>query len=371
MANAQYDINELRQQYLKPPSQWPKPSLAPDIKHRELGLLPLPTFPADNPLTLPKLILGEKLFHDPKLSRSNQIACASCHDLDLGWGDGRTTSFGHNRLKGNRNAPPVENSAYSSTLFWDGRAATLEQQALMPITNPIEMNFSLPELSAKLMKIKEYRQLFKAAFGTESINETTISQAIATYERTIISRYSAFDRFLQTPSATTERRRTILNAQFSDQAVLGLHLFRTKAQCLNCHNGPTMSDNEFHNIGLTYYKRQYQDLGRYNITGKANDVGKFKTPSLRGVMNSKPWMHNGLFADMRGIISLYNRGGPRNRVDPNDPLSPVQSPLIKPLELTQEEQQALFAFMEAVTAPPALGPSFRLTKDLQPKESKQ
>ena len=361
------DLVQLRQRYLKPPLQWPKATLDQEVSGQELGLLPLPLFPKNNPLSRAKVVLGKKLFFDPKLSRSKQIACASCHDSDLGWGDGRTLSFGHNRQTGNRNAPSVENSGYYHQLFWDGRASSLEQQALMPITNPVEMNFTIKELIARLNRDVDYPKLFELAFAgskNNEINGDNIAKAIATYERTIISRLSSFDRFLLSSSQTHPRRKLIFNRQFSDQALWGLHLYRTKARCMNCHGGALMSDNQFHNIGLTYYKRSYEDLGRYLTTNDKSDVGKFKTPSLRGVMNNKPWMHNGLFSNMRGIINLYNMGGPRNTYDASDDMAPKQSKLLKPLQLNAAEIDALLAFLTSVTATPARDSSRRVMSSL-------
>lgn len=351
------DFTVLRQQYSQPAAMWPKPHLAQGVIHRELGLLPLPEFPADNPLTASKLKLGEKLFHDPRLSRSGQIACASCHDQDLGWADGKRVSFGHDRAKGQRNAPSVENSAYLTSFFWDGRASSLEQQALVPIETMAEMNFTLPELIERLSQSYDYPPLFRQAFNSEKISSEHIGMALATYQRTLISRLSAFDRFLQASTEQEPRRRQLYAGQLSNQALWGLHLFRTKARCLNCHNGPEMTDHQFHNIGLTYYKRKYEDLGRFTVTKKAEDVGKFKTPGLRGVMNTKPWMHNGLFSDMEGIINIYNAGGVPQKKDPNDPLSPQTSELLQPLQLNNAEISALLAFMEAITAHPAQEPS--------------
>lgn len=353
------DIDALRKAYSKPPAEWPKPTLEPNVAHNEIGLLPEVTFPKGNPYSTKKMRLGEKLYFDPKLSRSGQIACASCHDQDLGWADGRTLSFGHDRQKGKRNAPAVENTAFWHTLFWDGRAESLEQQALMPIQDPVEMNFTLPELEARLNKLPEYQQAFLAVFGDPKVTSERIGKALATYQRTLVSRRSDFDAFLLAPNIKNERLQRAYNQRFSNEALLGLHLFRTKAGCMNCHAGPLFSDNQFHNIGLTYYKREYEDLGRYNVTGKAEDVGKFKTPSLRGVMNTGPWMHNGLFGDIRGILNIYNAGGVPIKKDPNDPLSPETSVLLKPLQLTENEMNALEAFLQSITASPAGGPQAR------------
>lgn len=356
---ATVDFDALRKAYSKPPVEWPKPTLNPGVEHKEIGLLPKVIFPKGNPYNTKKMRLGEKLYFDPKLSRSGQIACASCHDQDLGWADGRTLSFGHDRQKGKRNAPAVENAAFWHTLFWDGRAESLEQQALMPIQDPVEMNFTLPELEARLNKLPEYQQAFLEVFGESKVTSERIAKALATYQRTLVSRRSDFDAFLLAPKTKNERLQQAYNQRLSDKALLGLHLFRTKAGCMNCHSGPLFSDNQFHNIGLTYYKRKYEDLGRYNVTGKAEDVGKFKTPSLRGVMNTGPWMHNGLFSDMRGILNIYNAGGVPIKKDPNDPLAPETSNLLNPLQLTVNEMDALQAFLHSITATPSGGPQAR------------
>lgn len=363
--NTPPDFDTLRQQYILPPAQWPAPHLTEGVEHRELGLLPVPLFPADNPFSDEKLRLGEKLFQDPRLSRSGQIACAHCHDRDLGWADGKRLSFGHDRAKGTRNALSVENTAYYTTFFWDGRASSLEEQALSPIETVEEMNFTLPELVLRLQQTEDYPALFAAVFGNETISAQKIGMALATYQRTLVSRESDFDRFLQTAAETNPQRKQLLSRQLSDQALWGLHLFRTKGRCLNCHNGPEMTDSQFHNLGLTYYKRELEDLGRYNVTKNPDDVGKFRTPGLRGVMNTKPWMHNGVFNSIEGIMNIYNAGGFRFHKDPNDPLSPVTSELMEPLNLSNDELQALIAFLEAVTAHPAQGPSPKVIQSIK------
>jgi cytochrome c peroxidase len=359
-----YDIKKLREQYTQPIAQWPTPHIDEGVEFIELGLLPEMTFPSNNSFQLEKMRLGEKLFHDGRLSRSKQLACASCHEPDLAWADGRKKSFGHNRQKGKRNAPSIENIGFSKHFFWDGRAATLEAQSLMPIIDPTEMNFSLPELEQRLNSEDDYKPDFKAAFGDEQVTSERIAKALATFQRTIISRRSDFDTFVKASSQTSERIRKNYQNKLSDKALLGLHLFRTKARCINCHSGPTFSDNQFHNIGLTFYKRRNEDLGRYNVTKNPDDVGKFKTPSLRGVMNGRPWMHNGLFVDMEGIISLYNAGGGFTKPDINDPLSPALSPHLKPLALTKKEISALVAFMDSITTRPARGPARKFLKNI-------
>jgi cytochrome c peroxidase len=351
------DIAELRAMYIKAPKFWPKPSLDVGVEHRELGLLGEVYFPKNNAFTSQKMNLGQILFNDARLSRSNQIACASCHDPDLAWADGRKKSFGHNRQQGKRNAPSIENSGYSKHFFWDGRASTLELQALMPIQDPLEMNFTLPELEERLGKIPEYKTAFKAAFGDTKVTVERIGKALATFQRTITSRKSDFDFFMLASKQISKRTKAIYQNKLSDSSLLGLHLFRTKARCMNCHSGPMLTDQKFHNIGLTFYKRKNQDLGRYNVTLDPKDVGKFKTPSLRGVMNGKPWMHNGLFVDMEGIINLYNAGGGFTKADINDPLSPRVSEHLKPLALTKKEISALMVFLDSITTRPSRGPA--------------
>ena len=355
--SADVDFQELRKVYSKPSSEWPKADIDEGIDAIEIGLLPEVSFPKDNPYSKAKAKLGERLFHDGQLSRSGQIACASCHDSDLGWGDGRQNSFGHNRQRGKRNAPTIENIAFVEPLFWDGRAKTVEQQALMPIQDPIEMNFTLEELETRLNADQEYKAEFKQVFNQEFVSSENIAKALATYQRTITSRLSDFDRFLMASEQKSERMKDYYRSRLSDQALWGMHLFRTKARCMNCHFGPTFSDNKFHNIGLTYYKREYEDLGLYNVTKNNQDTGKFKTPGLRGVFNTKPWMHNGLFSDMTGILNIYNAGGVPIAKDPNDPMSPETSRILKPLQLSQQEIQAIVAFLHSITAVPAGGPA--------------
>lgn len=348
---------DLREVYSQPSEFWPKAHIDEGVQAKEIGVLPDVQFPIDNPFSKAKLALGEQLFHEPLLSLSKQIACATCHEPELGWADGRKTSFGHNRQRGTRNAPSIENVAFSHSFFWDGRAQTLEQQALMPIQDSVEMNLSLTEMEARLRQEPDYVTAFEAAFGDKAITAKRVAQALATFQRTIVSRRSQFDMFLTASSQKAERLKQHYQNAMSDQAILGMHLFRTKARCMNCHYGPTFSDQAFHNLGLTYYKRKLQDLGHYQYTRDSADVGKFKTPGLRGVMNTKPWMHNGIFADMQGLLNFYNAGGVKFTKQANDSLSPETSKLLKPLLLTTDELNALAAFLQAITAYPAVGPA--------------
>lgn len=331
----------LRQVYAQPIAQWPAPHLHEGAVWSELAPLPAHApAPPDNPGTLEKIALGHRLFEDPRLSRSGQIACASCHDRRLGWSDGRAVSLGHERQTGRRNAPSVAMAAHLQPLFWDGRAATLEQQALHPIQDPREMAFTLEEMEQRLSRSEDYPARFERVFGTRPIQARQVAQALAAYQRTLAPRGSRFDRFL-------EGRRDLLN----DKQLWGLHLFRTRAGCMNCHSGPTLSDGRFHNLGLHFFGRRFQDLGRYEATGDPADSGRFRTPSLRGVSGTGPWMHNGLFTDLRGIVLFYNAGGtsPRPRfAQRDDPLFPRTDPLLQPLGLQQDEVDALTALLEAL-----------------------
>ncbi|HEX5222824.1 MAG TPA: cytochrome c peroxidase [Verrucomicrobiae bacterium] len=347
--------NTLRATYAQPAADWPTPHIDEAIKpgFREIGLLPLVVYPTNNPYTDAKTELGKKLFFERRLSGSGQISCASCHDPDLAFADGRTVSFGHERQELKRNAPTILNTAFNDTLFWDGRASSLEEQAMDVVNNTDEMHSSAQFVKENLSRIPAYTNEFAAVFGSPEITLTRVAQAIATFERTITSRGNNFDSFL----------RGDTNA-LSDEAIRGLHLFRTDARCINCHNGPNFTDGQFHNEGLTYYGRKLEDLGRYAVTKKAEDVGKFKTPSLRNIARTAPYMHNGLF-DLDGVLNMYNAGMPtvrRKESQKDDPLFPAKSPHLQPLGLNKRDLADLKAFLESLTEtrlrlrPPALPP---------------
>ncbi len=333
---------DLRRVYSGSSGNWPAPWIDPGVAYVELAATDLPSRPAPNSQAGKRRALGERLFNDPILSASGHVACQSCHNRRLGWGDGLPRSFGHARTEGRRNAPALFAAARRDPLFWDGRARTLEQQALFPLANPTEMaNHDLGDVADRLQNTLEYRALFADAYGFETISLERIADAIATFQR-YLDVPSQFDRFLQ-------GQHDALN----DAEIRGLHLFRTKARCVNCHFGPDLSDGEFHNLGLAYFDRKYQDFGRYEVTGNSNDAGKFLTPSLRHVSRTAPYMHNGLFPSLRGIINLYIAGGARQ--DDLSKFSPALernaktvSPHLKPLTLTPQEIRQIEAFLRAL-----------------------
>ncbi len=347
LTDAEYKqiADDLRIAYSKPPDQWPKAQIDPGVEFHELGRLPKITFPDDNPPSKAKEDLGQELFFDPRLSGSNEIACASCHDPDLAWADGRTVAFGHLRHRLRRNTPSILFAAFEKTLFWDGRADTLEQQVNMPVTSHTEMDATPEQIVQRVSAVPEYHDQFKEVFGDDQINMVNIAKALATFERSIAqdAGRSLFDRFLS-------GRTKVL----PDAAVRGLHLFRTTARCIECHNGPTFSDGLYHNLGLSQYGRELEDLGRYNITHDPADVGKFRTPVLRNVIRTRPYMHDGIM-EIDGVLSSYNSGMPnltRTAKQLNDPLFPEhKDPLLKPLGLNTNDKADLKAFLDSLSEP--------------------
>lgn len=338
------NLSELKKTYSQPTSKWPAPFLKKEIKsYLELGALK--KHQTLDPTGKRKAKLGKRLFEDPALSASNQIACQNCHNQELGWGDGLQTSFGHNRLKGKRNAPSLFSSSYRKTLFWDGRAIDLPSQAIGPLTAPDEMaNQDLDLLTSKLDLDPDYVTDFAEMYEPKQpIQLTWVLDALRVFQSSL-ERTTRFDRFMSGDPK-----------QLNEQEIYGLHLFRTKAGCANCHQGPLLTDEKFHNIGLSYYGRKFEDLGRYQITNNPADAGKFRTPSLRHIKKTGPYMHNGLFPSLRGIINLYARGGGRvsqkRRKSPNDQIfeeaSKISS-LITKFKLNREEHTALVAFLKTL-----------------------
>lgn len=297
--------------------------------------------PADNPLTKEKVELGRILFFDKRLSKNNTIACASCHMAKKGFADGMPVSTGINGLKGGRSAPVSFNRVFSKAQFWDGRAATLEDQSIGPFANPVEHGFvNHDEMVAKMKKIPGYRKLFMDVFG-EEITISNVGKAIASFQRTVLSGNSAVDKF---DIGGDEQA-------LSDSAKRGLEVFRGKARCTRCHSGFNFTDEKFHNLGIGWDTNTV-DLGRYMETKNPEDLGAFKTPTLREIARTGPYMHDGRFKTLEEVVDFYNQGGVKN---------PHQDNTIIPLELTNEEKQDLVAMLKSlngegwqhVTAPKA------------------
>jgi cytochrome c peroxidase len=283
-------------------------------------------FPADNPYSVTKAALGQKLFFDPRLSGSNWISCSTCHNPGFSWGDGMAHAIGNGMKTLGRRTPTILNLAWAELLMWDGRKHGLEEQALGPMTAPAEMNADLALLVDKLNTIPGYRADFATVFGDKGISGKTIGQAIATYERTIVSGEAPFDRWI----AGDEKA-------ISEPAKQGFTLFTGKANCVACHSGWDFSDHGFHDIGLPD-----KDVGRAEWLKLTSMEHAFKTPTLRDTDRRAPYMHDGSMATLADVIEHYNRGGAQR---------PSLSDEMHPLHLTAAEKQLLLAFLETLTAP--------------------
>ncbi len=295
---------------------------------------PLPTvvpIPATNLNYTAKVELGKQLYFDGRLSKNNSISCAFCHNPFTGFADPRQTSIGVAGGIGGRQSPTIFNTGLIPLQFWDGRAGSLEEQALGPIINPVEMAETHENVVKKLGKIKGYQQQFRAVFGTE-VNLQGIAEAIAAYERTVVSTDSAFDKYVLGDTTAME-----------EAAVRGMALFKGKARCILCHNGPNFTDNLFHNLGVPQAGPMKEDLGRFSVTRQEKDKGAFKTPTLRSISETAPYMHDGVFTTLEEVMDFLDQGGGHN---------PNLSPLLKPLGLSTDEKGELVAFLKALTGAP-------------------
>jgi cytochrome c peroxidase len=288
---------------------------------------PKPVAPPDDPPTRAKAVLGRLLYFDKRLSRDFTVNCATCHDPRKGWTDQLPTPIGVHSQHGDRSAPPVLNAAYSKIFFWDGRAASLEEQVKEPIANPREMDLSHAEAVARIAAIPGYRRYFKSAFGDKTVTIDRIAQAVATFERTVIGAGSPYDRFAGGDATA-----------LTPDAQRGLTLFQGKARCAVCHPSPLFTDDGFHNIGVGMQRRQL-DLGRAGITKRDGDLGAFKTPTLRNLTDTAPYMHDGSQVSLAETLDYFDRGGQPN---------PRLSPLIRPLGLSAAEKADLIAFLRSL-----------------------
>jgi cytochrome c peroxidase len=296
--------------------------------------------PDGNPLSEAKVELGRLLYFDQRLSRDDTVACATCHDPAHGFAEPRKTSQGVGGQIGARNAPTITNRLFSKEQFWDGRAADLEEQAKGPLTNPIEM--AMPSDDAVVTKvagIPGYPPLFAQAFGTPEVTIDRIAQAIASFERTVVTGDSPFDRYQAGDRSA-----------MSPAAIRGMELFNGKANCVTCHAGFNFTDESYHNIGVGMLAAA-PDPGRAKISGADSETGAFKTPTLRNLGRTAPYMHDGSEATLAQVIAYYDRGG-----NPNAHLSKE----MRPLALSDSEKADLLAFLQALEgAPPRVTPPSR------------
>jgi cytochrome c peroxidase len=279
---------------------------------RGLDDLTFMSVPSANPMTPGKVELGRKLFFGTDLSADHTVSCATCHDPSKAFADGAGTAHGINGAVGVRNTPSLVNAGYGRTFFWDGRAATLEEQVLGPIFNPKEMGLT--------QVVLEKRTGLAAA---------DVADALASYVRTIRSQDCRYDWYVAGQTQVlTEIERT------------GLDLFRGKGRCARCHSGANFTDEEFHNTGLGWKKDRFVDEGRYAVTGDSNDHGAFKTPTLREIANTAPYMHDGSLATLEDVVDFYSRGGRAN---------PALDRRMRPINFTKEEKAALVAFLRTLS----------------------
>ena len=336
-----FSIDSLRTIYARPSSLWPKPTIDKGVIYEELGMLPPSPIDVRNDSIQRIVKLGKTLFFDPRLSGSDQISCSTCHVPSLNWTDGLKVSIGHGSAQNTRNSPSIENVWFYKSLFWDGRAKNLEEQAQIPLTSEIEMHQDMKVLPKKLGEIKGYKKLFKKAFGDDKVTKERIFGSLALFQKTVTSAKTPFDRFLEGD-----------HKSLTDQQLHGLHLFRTKARCMNCHHGPLFTDNDFHNLGLANYGKANQDLGLYNATKNPKDSGKFKTPGLRNVMKTGPWFHDGSVKTIDSLMDLYNMGmlvPAYTLAQMDDPLLPQNDRLLRGIRLSRTEIKALVSFLEAIS----------------------
>jgi cytochrome c peroxidase len=289
--------------------------------------------PADNPITDAKTALGRRLFFDRLLSSDRSVSCATCHDPERAFADTRTLAVGVFSRVGKRHAPALVNRGFGRMQFWDGRAATLEKQVLQPIEDRNEMDLPMDEAIRRLDADESYRTAFQTAFE-RPISADDVARALATYVRTIRSGDAPYDRFVagDTEALSLEQQR-------------GLEIFRSRARCSFCHREPLFTDEAFWNTGVALATDEgapagtYKDEGRFAMTGIERDRGSFKTPTLREIARTAPYMHDGSLATLADVVEFYDKGGRPNR---------NMFPLIAPLRLSAEDKQALVKFLESL-----------------------
>ena len=284
--------------------------------------------PADNALTEARAQLGRRLFFDKRLSRTNDIACATCHLHEAAFSDPKPVSAGVEQRQGTRNAPALVNLAWGRSFFWDGRAATLEEQAGKPIENPLEMDLPIADAVARVAAAPDYTGAFEAAYDGP-VTEASLRKAIASFVRVLVSAASPYDRHLRGDDSA-----------FGEAERRGETIFSSdRGGCFHCHPSGSLTNEGYFNNG-SY--AQGGDTGRQMVTGRTGDLGKFKVPDLRNIAVSAPYMHDGSFATLDDVIDHYARGGSG---------SPTTDPSIQPLTLSPDDRADLRAFLESLTDP--------------------
>jgi cytochrome c peroxidase len=310
----------------------PLPSGGPRQPHT--GALPLGLErelpePEGNAFDPARWELGRRLFFETELSADRSVSCASCHAPERHFADGEALSVGVAGRRTLRNAPSLVNRGFGESFMWDGRVPTLEEQVLMPVVNELEMDLPLEEMVARLEVHPEYPALFAAAFD-DGVTEANAARALAQYVRRLVLGDSAVDRF-----------RAGEYDQLSSEERVGLWVFESKGRCWRCHAGANFTDERFHNTGVGVVEGR-PEQGRAAVTGRATDRGAFKTPTLRGVARTAPYMHDGSLATLADVVAFYRRGGGAN---------PELDPLVVPLELSDREAAGLVAFLQALSRP--------------------
>lgn len=310
----------------------PKDSLPASLVMDELprGLESFPKSPKNNQPTSEKIELGRRLFFDPILSADNTVSCASCHQPKYAFASPDAKAIGINGRVGRRNVPSILNRGFGQTFLWDGRAASLEEQALIPISSPDELGHDVGAVLNSLAANESYVAQFESAFPMSEGNPITAShlgQAIASFERTLITGNAPVDRFRASDYEALDR-----------SARQGMWIFESRGGCWQCHSGPNLSDETFHNTGVSFGQMN-RDEGRFEFSKEDADKFKFKTPSLRDVEKTAPYMHDGSMKTLREVVEFYNKGGSRDDASLSEKL--------KPLNLTEEEVGFLVDFLRA------------------------
>lgn len=320
-----------------------KPVLPKDTLPKDLVVESVPTgflqefpVPDDNPMTEQRIALGRRIFFDPILSKDGTVSCASCHQPEYAFATPDPKAIGIRGQVGNRNAPSLFNRAYGNYFFWDGRAESLEEQALQPISNKLELDTTVDAVLEKMRKDQSYAADFAKAFRQKQgekqdgdyITDKNLAKALATFQRTLLLGDSSIDRFRasQTEYITEAERQ-------------GLWLYESRGNCWKCHSGDDFTDENFHNTGVSWGKEPL-DRGRFDVTKDNADLGKFKTPTLRGVALTAPYMHDGSIKTLREVVEFYNKGAGEN---------PHRDLKLKKLNLSEKDIDNLVAFLKALS----------------------